>query len=107
LRRLRRACSFSPTKVAGARRSSADSTFSNAVDADNGVEAAVDLAGDHRHQATRGARVKLRRASPDDELTRRRAKARRPSQAMTRPGNTAPTMGPGTPAIVIEPWRMA
>jgi len=37
------------------------------VDADN-VEAAVDLAGDHRHQATRGARVKLRRASSDDEL---------------------------------------
>jgi hypothetical protein len=47
------------------------------VDADNGVEAAVDL-----------------------------AEARRPSQAMTRPGNPAPTMGPGTLAV-IEPWRMA
>src|SRR5262249_33182066 len=31
LRRLRRACSFSPSKVAGARRSSAGSTFSNAL----------------------------------------------------------------------------
>ena len=39
------------------------------VDADNGVEAAVDLAGDHRHHATRGAHVKLRRGSSDDELT--------------------------------------
>jgi hypothetical protein len=31
LRRLRRACSFSPSKVAGARRSSAGYTFSNAL----------------------------------------------------------------------------
>src|SRR5215831_17262741 len=30
------------------------------VDADDGVEAAVDSAGDHRHHATRGAHVKLR-----------------------------------------------
>jgi hypothetical protein len=30
------------------------------VDADNGVEAAVDSAGDNRHHATRGAHVKLR-----------------------------------------------
>jgi len=30
------------------------------VDADDGVEAAVDSAGDDRHHATRGAHVKLR-----------------------------------------------
>ena len=30
------------------------------VDADDGVEAAVDSAADHRHHATRGAHVKLR-----------------------------------------------
>src|SRR5262245_44192334 len=29
------------------------------VDANDGVEAAVDSAGDHRHHATRGANVKL------------------------------------------------
>jgi len=45
----------------GCRRASEQRRFYilKCVDADDGVEAAVDLAGDHRHHATPGAHVKL------------------------------------------------
>jgi len=45
----------------GCRRASEQRRFYilKCVDADDGVEAAVDSAGDHRHHATPGAHVKL------------------------------------------------